>query len=193
MKIDFGCGPEKKSGYLGVDVCAFDDVDIVYAEESGIPLPDNSVDEVYSRHTLEHVNSIFLVMKELHRICVDGAVIRLCLPHFSAASYHWNFDHKRTFGLMSFEYIYGKQPRESLGPHSQGVVLWQKDVRLEWWDIDVVNSKTPTKRIILRVLNWIINKSANFSLFFCERIWCRYVGGFDNIYYTLIVVKKDIS
>lgn len=55
LKIDIGCGKNKKEGYTGVDIDPESDAD-VFASALNLPFGDNSVDEVYSRHMVEHLN-----------------------------------------------------------------------------------------------------------------------------------------
>ena len=47
MKIDFGCGKNKKSGFIGVDILKLEGVDIV--DDLSItpyPFKDNTADEI---------------------------------------------------------------------------------------------------------------------------------------------------
>lgn len=54
MKLEVGSGPHPKKGYVHCDIRALPDVDIVaVAWETG--LKSNSVDEIYSRHMIEHL------------------------------------------------------------------------------------------------------------------------------------------
>ena len=49
------------------------------------PWPDDSVSEVVLKHVLEHLGqapSVYLaIMKELYRVCQDGATIRVIVPY----------------------------------------------------------------------------------------------------------------
>lgn len=71
IKIDIGCGKNKKEGYIGIDVDPESRADIV-ASALNLPFGDNSVDEIYSRHMIEHLapdeaekffNEIYRVLK----------------------------------------------------------------------------------------------------------------------------------
>jgi predicted SAM-dependent methyltransferase len=53
VKIDIGCGKNKIDGFVGVDINAENNPDIV-ASAFNLPFKDNSVDEVYSAHLVEH-------------------------------------------------------------------------------------------------------------------------------------------
>jgi ubiquinone/menaquinone biosynthesis C-methylase UbiE len=82
VKLDIGCGPNKHLGYIGIDKRGLPGVDIVLdLDKEGLPFPDNSVDEVLLYHVLEHVESPWKVMKEVIRVCKDGAIIRVRFPY----------------------------------------------------------------------------------------------------------------
>jgi len=54
LKIDIGCGKNKKEGYIGVDIDPESKADVI-ASALNLPFNDNSVDEIYSRHMIEHL------------------------------------------------------------------------------------------------------------------------------------------
>lgn len=53
IKIDIGCGSNKRDGFIGVDIDKKTNPDIV-ASALNLPFSDNSVDEVFSAHLIEH-------------------------------------------------------------------------------------------------------------------------------------------
>ncbi len=62
IKLDIGCGKNKTKSndqfpFTGVDVLAFDGVDLVLdVRQTPWPWADESVDEVFSSHFLEHLD-----------------------------------------------------------------------------------------------------------------------------------------
>ena len=86
MKLNMGCGFNKRDGYLNVDLAPECQPDLVCDLES-LPWPweDNSIDEVVFNHSLEHIGQnsrVFLgMMKELYRVCKDNARVRINVPH----------------------------------------------------------------------------------------------------------------
>lgn len=79
IKLDLGCGLHKKEGFIGLDS---DDCgqEIIWNLEQGIPLPDNSVSELRAFHVLEHVEDFIFVLKEIYRVCKNGAEITAETP-----------------------------------------------------------------------------------------------------------------
>ena len=83
VRIDLGCGNKKKEGFIGFDMKKGSSADHVCDLTKGIPLPGNSVDEIYSSHFLEHVDDYNLIMKEMIRVCRNSARIEIVLPYYS--------------------------------------------------------------------------------------------------------------
>ena len=86
MKINFGCGFNKITGYLNIDkfaACAPDQV--VDLEVFPWPFASNSVENAFFNHSLEHMGAssdIFLqIMQELYRVCAHEARIHIHVPH----------------------------------------------------------------------------------------------------------------
>jgi len=85
-KLNLGCGSRKRDGYVNVDVspeCAPDQV--VDLEALPWPFEDDSADEILMSHVLEHLGAdsrTFLgIIKELYRVCRDGAIVHVIVPH----------------------------------------------------------------------------------------------------------------
>ena len=104
--IELGCGQTRQAGVIGIDRFEAESVDIVADIEKGLPfLPDNSVDEVSSRHVLEHIENLEFLIREIHRVLKPGGVHRAIVPHFSNPYFYSDYTHRRFFGLYSFDYF----------------------------------------------------------------------------------------
>ena len=82
IKLDLGCGQFKRGGFIGMDRLDFGQ-EIIWDINHGIPLPDNSVSEIYTSHFVEHLreHEIFNFIQELKRVCKDKAVVTIICPH----------------------------------------------------------------------------------------------------------------
>lgn len=106
IKIDLGCGPSKKEGYIGIDKLQLEGVDFVADFENGLDfIADSSVDEIISSHLLEHVQNLDILMKEIHRVLKPDGVKKIIVPHFSNPYYYSDYTHVRFFGLYTFDYF----------------------------------------------------------------------------------------
>jgi len=72
LKLDVGCGQNKKKGFLGIDILGSQGIDFVLdITNEKLPLQDNSVDEVFSNHFFEHIDSPKEALEELIRVSVE--------------------------------------------------------------------------------------------------------------------------
>ncbi len=84
-----GCGRHRLKGFIHAETNLDKMKDLAPPEiicdmSKSIPLPDNSCDLIFSRHTLEHLTYVQLVNHLLlcNRIIKDDGYIRMCLPDF---------------------------------------------------------------------------------------------------------------
>src|SRR3989344_4898284 len=105
-RLNLGCGPDIKQGYVNMDVLKISGVDVVHnLNKFPYPFKNNEFDEVYASHVLEHLDDFIIVMKELKRICKPGALIKIRGPHFSCGVAYRDPTHKRLFSYHTFDYF----------------------------------------------------------------------------------------
>ncbi|MBM3326876.1 MAG: hypothetical protein FJY65_07845 [Calditrichaeota bacterium] len=189
IRLDIGSSFSKLTGYIGIDVLPSKGVDIV-ADACNLPIKTSCVAEIYSSYCLEHIFDQLAVIQEIHRVCQPDANVRLILPHFSNPSYYDDLTHHKLYSARSFEHF--DQALHTLTGYPNylpQINLKTLSAELRWWPPQVIERKKPIRRTLLKILNAIINRLANAYPFFCERIWCRWVGGFYEIDFNLKVVK----
>ena len=70
QKLHIGCGYEILPGYLNTDSLPLPGVDqVLDLDQFPYPFEDNTFDEVFSAHVLEHVSDLGKTMEEFTRIC----------------------------------------------------------------------------------------------------------------------------
>jgi predicted SAM-dependent methyltransferase len=110
--LELGCGPNKTSGNIGIDRLDLPGVDIIADLEEGLPfLPANSVDCIYSKSFLEHVDHLDLLMREIWRVLKPEGEMCAFVPHFSNPFFYSDYTHKHFCGLYTFEYFSKSQLR----------------------------------------------------------------------------------
>lgn len=83
-KLQLGCGPNRLPGWLNADIiieeCKKGAIYLDVGEH--FPLPDESIDYVYSEHMIEHLNYAQAVnmLRECHRVLKPNGVIRISTP-----------------------------------------------------------------------------------------------------------------
>jgi hypothetical protein len=82
LKIDLGCGPVKRSDFIGVDSSWDVDVRCDIASER-LPFDDMSVEHIFSSHCLEHIphTNLYHVLQEISRVAADDALIEIWHPY----------------------------------------------------------------------------------------------------------------
>lgn len=117
MKINLGAGQKHLPGYISIDLYSkssinhlkaqnvnYVDADALQYVES---LPDSSVESVYSRHFLEHLDrdKIIKLLSEIERILMIRGTAQLIVPHWSNPYYYSDPTHIQHFGLYTFDYL----------------------------------------------------------------------------------------
>lgn len=78
IKLDIGCGKNKKPGFWGVDIDKKSDADI-FVSALELPFGNESVTEIYSAHLVEHFNpeDAQKFFNEIHRVLKKGGIAGL--------------------------------------------------------------------------------------------------------------------
>jgi predicted SAM-dependent methyltransferase len=99
MKLELGGGDFNRGGdWTNMDLNPV--ADIVHdLELFPYPQADESVDELYSSHCLEHLVDPIGVMNEISRICKVGARVEIRVPHPNS-NHAMCAGHKHVFGPM---------------------------------------------------------------------------------------------
>lgn len=82
MKLNLGCGKDKLKGYINMDMRDYGH-NIVRDVRRGIPFNDNTFDEVFTSHFMEHIGheDIYFVVEEVYRVLKDGGKFIIRVPH----------------------------------------------------------------------------------------------------------------
>jgi SAM-dependent methyltransferase len=184
-KLNLGSGQFKKKGYINMDWHSLSEPDILH-DLNIVPYPfgDNEFDLIEADHVLEHLEDVFKITKELHRISKNGARIIIKVPHFSRGFSHP--EHKRGFDF-SFPLYFNKDFQGGY----QGLDFDLEKIKLTWFAQKYLKKITISKPLYLTAcfFDKIFNFFANLSPVVCSRLWCFWVGGFEEIKFAMIVKK----
>lgn len=184
-KLNLGSGEFYKQGYVNVDYFSVSKPDVSH-DLSKFPYPfeNDQFDLVESDHCLEHLPDPFRVMKEIHRIAKNGAEVTIRVPHFSRGFTH--AEHKAGFDV-TFPYYFNKG---FIGGY-QGVEFRPKSVKLTWFAQPYLKKTVLAKPVFITasLVGKVLDFFAGLSPFLCSRLWCFWVGGFEQVEFKLIVKK----
>jgi len=103
LKLNLGCGYQPMNGWVNVDYIKTDHADIVTNLDQPWPWKDNSVDEIFAAHVIEHVTDHITFMKEAQRVLKVGGYLTIRVPHgwSDAAIDRWPF----TFEMLQCDIV----------------------------------------------------------------------------------------
>lgn len=121
LKIDIGCGPNKREGFLGVDRINFPNVDYVCdLGNERMPFGDDTVDEIHASHFIEHLTAeqrVFLV-NEAHRVLRRGGFMTIICPYWASSRAYGDPTHQWP-PVSDFWFLYlDKKWRDANAPHT---------------------------------------------------------------------------
>lgn len=115
--LDIGCGDTKQvPGSVGLDSEPGPQVDCVADLEGRLPFADDSFDNIFAVHVLEHIRDLLGLMRELHRILRPGGVLHVLSPHWRFVNAVADPTHVRYFDVQTMKYFCGAKP---------GVLPWR--------------------------------------------------------------------
>ena len=186
-KLNLGSGEDRREGYINIDWNELAKPDVIHdLNKFPYPFADDTFDRVEASHVLEHLDRPFLVMRELHRILKPGGELLVRVPHFSRGFTH--AEHSHGFDI-SFPQYFNKHFTSSgyLGFEFENIGMTLKWMAffhlLKYYGYGKITV------IFLKAINAVISFFANLSPAFCSRIWCFFVGGFEEIEFKFKCVK----
>jgi SAM-dependent methyltransferase len=180
LRLNLGSGKRPRDGFYSVDHLPLPGVDVVAdLNEPLAGLPDNSVEAVYSRHTLEHVAALLPLMAEIHRVCRPEARVEVVVPHFSNPYTYSDPTHVRFFGLYTFFYFADEADQPARKVPSFYVA---ERFRIEEVTFSLLRHG-PVGKLARLLLGRLINRSPGW-LDWYERCLCRWLP-VDSVRYVL--------
>lgn len=142
FKLDFGCGPNVREGFEGVDIRDFGQsyildlmargesrtrrgaVDLVNPTGAWKPWPwkDNSVEEAHASHFIEHLTPEERIhfVNELYRVLKPGGKCQTITPHWASMRAYGDLTHKWPPVSEFWFYYLSKDWRAQNAPHNDG-------------------------------------------------------------------------
>jgi SAM-dependent methyltransferase len=172
LKLNLGCGTHALHGYINVDRLALPGVNRVWnLENTPLPFESDCAVEIVCDHVLEHIINFVPLMEDLHRICRNGAVVKIFVPYYKYEGAFRDPTHVRFFTEHSFEYFAEGHEYSFYSPAR----FRTRRVELR------VTSKSRIKNLAKKLMPWI-----PFKKLLNPFLWNLY----SEVYFELEAVKS---
>lgn len=183
-RLNLGCGDVHRDGFVNVDRDPASAADVVLdLDRFPYPFGDDTFERVEMSHILEHLEHTREVLSEVARILAPGGILVIRVPHFSRGFTHW--EHRRGFDV-TFSYYF----RPGVSGGFSHLPLRHRSTRLTWFA-----QKALKKQVLSRpayyaglLLGALFDLIGNLDHFFTSRLFCYWVGGFEEIEFVFVKV-----
>jgi predicted SAM-dependent methyltransferase len=109
-KLNLGCGYKHEEGWINVDSDETCNPDLCFdLTKPNWPVETSTITEVMAKHVLEHLEGTegyLTFWKELYRVCADGAMVNIEVPHWEHETFYHDPTHVRAvtpIGIAMFD------------------------------------------------------------------------------------------
>ena len=103
--LNIGAGKTRIDCAVNIDISPKADISLNLGVDP-LPFEDESVDLIYSNHTIEHVKNYLFLIEEIHRVLKKGGCFIVSVPYVSLTKYHLvNPYHINNFNEFSFDFF----------------------------------------------------------------------------------------
>ena len=146
-RLNLGCGPDYRKGWVNVDIRKDIKADIVHnLNKFPYPFKEDEFDITLISHTLEHLDYPERVLKEVVKICKSGAKLIVEVPHAFSYANATDMQHRRNFTENSFT-------RKHIMQYGLGALRLRKKVFL--YPVNKWKKYIPLKRVLKIFFNGI--------------------------------------
>jgi len=161
VNLNLGCGDQKLPGFIGVDRLGYPDTDVICDLNYPLPFKSLSIDYVYAKSILEHLNDLASILTEVERILKPGGTFYIYVPHWSNPFYYSDYTHQHTFGLVTLDYFIPPSAQVFRKvPAYQSLKFQITGVRL------LFESPFGWLRWMMKGFQWLVNRRKDWLLFY---------------------------
>ena len=103
-KLNLGCRTELRVGWVNSDKEPYPNT--VFCDfDKKFPFKDNEFEEVLLKYSLEHAKNCLFTLKEVRRVCKNGAIVRIVVLHCSLVTAMANLEHFQEFGWDTLNFL----------------------------------------------------------------------------------------
>jgi SAM-dependent methyltransferase len=180
IRLDIGCRTQRRD-VIGVDPYLVTRTGVRADVNAGLPFRDSCVDEIYAYHVLENAEDLVSTMEEIWRVCKEGTLVYIRVPHASSPYVTWvDPSHRRGLTIETF---------------ASFAIRERAPFELEYARLHFVTRAArtragPLRRLLSDILEALANRSRT-AQYRCERWWGPWVG-FEEAFVILRAVKVPL-
>lgn len=159
-RLNLGCGYQPLPGWVNVDYIYTKYNDIVVDLNKQWPWRDNSIQEIFCSHVLEHLEDPIHFFKEAQRVLKKDGYLTVRVPHGWSDAAMGDPTHKRPYFVSTFIGFTGSySPSHTLNPQHDKerwpftLQIVQLDVIMQEWVKKIPFWKHFSNFILIRFLN----------------------------------------
>ena len=180
MKINIGGGLKRIDGFVNVDADPNTKPEYLHnLETDKLPFEDSTVEEVKAHHILEHIHNLGHVIKEIYRVCKNGAVVDIAFPHHFSRNFFGDYTHCRALTVEMFKQF------------SKKYCLWHQET------YGSSSGHAITHNVNLEILDYMYSIHADYAQLEAEgkyeeigRLAEHLVNVYQDVFIKLIVIKE---
>lgn len=105
IKLNLGASQTRIPGFVNIDIVGKADISMDLGKDR-LPFENDSVDVVFSHHTLEHISDYLFCVSEVYRVLKNGGHFLIGVPYVTLTEYNLvNPYHLHNFNEFSFDFF----------------------------------------------------------------------------------------
>jgi len=105
IKLNLGAGKTRIPGFINIDISSRADISLNLSVDR-LPYESDSVELIFTYHTLEHIQNYLFALSEIHRVLKNGGILLVGVPYVTLTEYHLvNPFHLHNFNEHSFSFF----------------------------------------------------------------------------------------
>ena len=151
-RLNLGSGTDPFPGWVNIDMCSFPGVDLVHDLTEALPLEDESVDAIFTAHTLEHISYRLasFAVADWMRVLRIGGRIQIMVPNLEYLVEQYVTSNVHYLQLV--QQLYGGLSDACFDTHKNAIDFAWLQGQLGWFGCDVVLRLSHVDPTVLSVI-----------------------------------------
>jgi ubiquinone/menaquinone biosynthesis C-methylase UbiE len=161
IRLNIGAGLRYIPDFINIDLSKKADMSLDLNIEC-LPFNDNTVDLVFTNHTIEHLDNYLFALAEIHRVLKHGGKLLVGVPYVTLTEYNLiNPYHKQHFNEYSFDFF---EPDKLLNSAAEDRQILFKKISHRFHYLPEFKNETDEKKDFARRHYFNVVKEITFGI-----------------------------